>query len=86
MLNNWIGDIWASCCWLMSCFWPASAWLNSWPAFCAPWAIAPGAGDPANPNKIFVVNADGTGLREVDSYSTAGDCFCGSMIGLPAAS
>src|SRR6478609_4793717 len=42
------------------------------------FGIAPGTEDPANPNRIFVMNADGTGQHEVDSYTTY--CFCGSMI------
>ena len=42
------------------------------------FAVAPGNEDPANPNKIFVVNADGTGLKQVDSYVSR--CFCGSMV------
>jgi Tol biopolymer transport system component len=38
----------------------------------------PGSGDPANPNRIFVMNADGSGEREIDAYQTL--CYCGSMI------
>ena len=44
---------------------------------------APGAmDDPANPNRIFVMNADGSGEREVDAYTPL--CGCGSMIDLSA--
>jgi hypothetical protein len=42
------------------------------------YAMAPGTGNPATPNKIFRINADGSGNHEVDSYTTF--CFCGSMI------
>ena len=38
---------------------------------------APGTGDAAQPNRIFVVNSDGSGNREVDSYKTG--CYCGSQ-------
>jgi hypothetical protein len=48
----------------------------------AAFAVAPGTGDPATPNRIFVVNADGTGLREVDAYKTL--CFCGSDLDISA--
>jgi hypothetical protein len=48
----------------------------------AVFTVSPGSGDPARPNRIFVVNADGTGLREVDSYTTK--CFCGSMVDISA--
>src|SRR5436305_2037196 len=34
----------------------------------AAFTVAPGTGDPATPNRIYVVNTDGTGLREVDAY------------------
>jgi hypothetical protein len=40
------------------------------------YPIAPGSGDPASPNKIFVVNPDGSGTLEVDSYVPT--CFCQS--------
>lgn len=39
---------------------------------------APGSMDPANPNRIFVMNADGSGEREVDAYPAL--CGCGSQI------
>ena len=42
----------------------------------------PGSGDPANPNRIFVMNADGSGEREIDAYQTL--CFCGSLIDISA--
>jgi Tol biopolymer transport system component len=48
----------------------------------AAFAVAPGTGDPATPNRIFVVNTDGTGLREVDFYTTL--CFCGSDLDISA--
>lgn len=31
------------------------------------FARAPGSGDPATPNRIFVIGADGTGEREIDA-------------------
>jgi hypothetical protein len=46
------------------------------------YPIAPGTGDPASPNKIFVVNPDGTGTVEVDSYVPG--CFCGAKIDVSA--
>jgi hypothetical protein len=46
------------------------------------FARAPGSGDPANPNRIFVIGADGAGEREVDAYQTR--CYCGSMIDVSA--
>ena len=46
------------------------------------FARAPGTADPANPNRIFVINADGSGEREVDAYTSL--CCCGSMIDLSA--
>lgn len=48
----------------------------------AAFAIAPGSGTPDNPNRIFVVNAEGSELREVDSYTSL--CFCGSEVDLTA--
>lgn len=48
----------------------------------AVFAVAPGTGDPAKPNRIYVVNADGSGLREVDAYQTL--CFCGSLVDISA--
>jgi hypothetical protein len=48
----------------------------------AAFTIAPGTGDPARPNRIFVVNADGSDLREVDAYTTL--CFCGSDLDISA--
>ena len=43
---------------------------------------APGTGDPALPNRIFVIGSDGGGLTEVDAYQTL--CFCGSMVDISA--
>jgi hypothetical protein len=37
---------------------------------------APGTGDPATPNRIFTILADGSGQTEVDSYVSL--CYCGS--------
>ncbi|HZS06074.1 MAG TPA: Ig-like domain-containing protein [Blastocatellia bacterium] len=48
----------------------------------AVYAMAPGTEDPANPNRIFVINADGTGVQQVDSYTTL--CFCGSQVDISA--
>ena len=44
------------------------------------YAIAPGTGDPATPNRIFVVNPDGTGNVMVDSYVP--NCFCGAVMAM----
>jgi hypothetical protein len=46
------------------------------------YPVAPGTQDPATPNRIFVVDADGNNLREVDSYKTK--CFCGSWVDISA--
>lgn len=43
---------------------------------------APGTGDPALPNRIFVIGSDGGGLTEVDAYATL--CFCGSIVDISA--
>jgi hypothetical protein len=40
------------------------------------YTIAPGTEDPATPNEIYVINADGSGNKKVDSYKS--NCFCGS--------
>ncbi|HWQ32963.1 MAG TPA: BACON domain-containing carbohydrate-binding protein [Blastocatellia bacterium] len=48
----------------------------------AVFAISPGSGDPNTPNRIFVVNADGTGERQVDAYTTL--CFCSSQADISA--
>lgn len=37
---------------------------------------APGTADPATPNRIFTILADGAGQTEVDSYVSL--CYCGS--------
>src|SRR6185436_8808866 len=42
------------------------------------YPVAPGSGDVANPNRIFVINPDGTGNVMVDSYKS--NCFCGSQV------
>jgi hypothetical protein len=39
---------------------------------------APGTGDPATPNRIFTIAADGSGMTEVDSYVPL--CFCGALV------
>ena len=44
----------------------------------AVFSDAPGTGDDINPNRIFTVNADGTGLTEVDAYKTS--CYCGALV------
>ncbi len=46
------------------------------------YAVAPGTGDPATPNRIFMMNVDGSGTQEVDSYVSL--CYCGSSIDLSA--
>jgi hypothetical protein len=43
---------------------------------------APGSGDPALPNRILVIDADGAGLTEVDSYQPK--CFCASLVDISA--
>src|SRR5205823_142880 len=48
----------------------------------AAFAMAPGTEDPARPNRIFVVNADGSGLHEVDSYTSF--VFFGSLVDISA--
>jgi len=59
---------------------PTSAAVMSRNGKTIAFAVAPGNEDPANPNKIFVVNSDGTGLKQVDSYVSR--CFCGSMVAI----
>jgi hypothetical protein len=44
----------------------------------AAFTNAPGTGDPATPNRIYTINADGSGMTEVDSYVPL--CYCGSMV------
>ena len=46
------------------------------------YTVAPGTQDPARPNRIFVIKADGTDTREVDAYQTY--CFCGSILDISA--
>jgi Tol biopolymer transport system component len=41
---------------------------------------SPGTGDPATPNKVFVINADGSDEHEIDSYTPF--CYCGTYIDL----
>lgn len=43
---------------------------------------APGSGDPATPNRIFTVKTDGSGMTEVDSYTTL--CYCASAVDISA--
>lgn len=43
---------------------------------------APGTGDEAIPNRIFVIGTDGAGLTEVDAYKTG--CYCGSEVDISA--
>lgn len=43
---------------------------------------APGTMDPATPNRIFVVNADGSGEVEVDAYPSL--CGCSSVVDISA--
>ena len=44
------------------------------------YTIAPGTGDEATPNRIFVIDPDGSGNQEVDSYKTG--CFCESKVAI----
>jgi dipeptidyl aminopeptidase/acylaminoacyl peptidase len=46
------------------------------------FGVHPGEGAADPRNRIYVLNADGTGQREVDAYPFF--CFCGSMIDLNA--
>jgi hypothetical protein len=48
----------------------------------AVFADAPGTQDPAVPNRVFVINPDGSGLTEVDAYQT--HCYCGSEVDISA--
>jgi hypothetical protein len=48
----------------------------------AVFADAPASGDPANPNRIYVVPADGGTPTEVDAYVPR--CFCGAHVDLSA--
>jgi Tol biopolymer transport system component len=48
----------------------------------AVYTIAPGSSDPNFPNRIFVINADGSEQREIDTYTPL--CFCASMIDISA--
>jgi hypothetical protein len=59
---------------------PTSAAVMSRNGKTIAFAVAPGSENPASPNTIFVVNADGTGLKQVDSYVTR--CFCGSILAI----
>jgi hypothetical protein len=43
---------------------------------------APGTGDEAIPNRIYVIGTDGTGLTEVDAYKTG--CYCGAEVDISA--
>jgi uncharacterized protein (TIGR03437 family) len=42
------------------------------------YTYAPASTRADNPNRIYVMNFDGTGSRQVDSYQT--QCFCGSIV------
>lgn len=44
----------------------------------AVFADAPGSGDPATPNRIFVVGTQGGEPTQVDAYQTL--CFCASLV------
>lgn len=44
----------------------------------AVFSEAPGTGDPATPNRIFTIKADGSGMTEVDSYVSL--CYCGAVV------
>jgi hypothetical protein len=44
----------------------------------AAFADAPGSDDPATPNRIYRIAADGSGLAEVDSYTPK--CYCGAWV------
>ena len=48
----------------------------------AAYSYAPGTQDPNTPNRIFVINADGSDQREIDFYTTL--CFCGSDVDISA--
>ncbi len=39
---------------------------------------APGTGDPETPNRIYTIGFDGSGMREVDSYTSL--CYCNSFV------
>jgi hypothetical protein len=43
---------------------------------------APGTGDPATPNRIYTIGFDGSGMREVDSYTSL--CYCNSFVDISA--
>ncbi len=44
----------------------------------AVFSEAPGTADPATPNRIFTIAADGSDMAEVDSYVPL--CFCGALV------
>lgn len=46
------------------------------------YPVATGSGDPATPNRIFVINPDGTGVAQVDAYASR--CFCRSVVVISA--
>lgn len=46
------------------------------------FARAPGTENPATPNRIFVMDAGGSGEREIDRYPTF--CYCGSALDISA--
>ncbi|MBX3068929.1 MAG: hypothetical protein KF883_00375 [Thermomicrobiales bacterium] len=39
---------------------------------------APGTGDPETPNRIYTIGFDGSGMTEVDSYTSL--CYCDSFV------
>jgi len=43
---------------------------------------SPGSQDPATPNRVYRIGADGSGLAEVDSFTPK--CFCGTWVDLSA--
>jgi hypothetical protein len=46
------------------------------------YPVTTGSADPATPNRIFVINPDGTGVMQVDAY--ASKCFCQSDVVISA--
>ena len=42
------------------------------------YTYAPASTKASNPNRIFVMNFDGTGARQIDSYTSL--CYCGSIV------
>lgn len=48
----------------------------------AVFADSPGTDDPATPNRVYRIGADGSGLAEVDSFTPK--CYCGTWVDLSA--